>query len=382
MISRMSSRERMLAALRRQPVDYAPCCCGYSASLAGPQYTWKGRADSIDRIVNGLGLDYYVLAGIDASWHPDIRTRVWKEERAGEPWPILHKEIHTPKGTLTAAIQITDDLEHPDDIPLNSDWNVSRFVKPWLQTMADVECYRYVQLPPSDSEIARARERYDAHKRLADEFQVITYAPCGMGLTSAIQLFGAAQAVTISMDAPEVIERFLQIEHEATMKRAEILADWGVDVICRNGFYETMDFWSPNQVRRFLVPLLREEIGAMKSRGAAVTYTVCTGIMPMLDILADLDFDSYNAIEPALGNQDMRVAAEKLCKRHAIWGGVSGPIHIGEGTPEIARQAVREAFRLFGPRGLILNAVPSIRAHWPWENALAMFDEWRNLRGG
>ena len=32
------------------------------------------------------------------------------------------------------------------------------------------------------------------------------------------------------------------------------------------------------------------------------------------------------------------------------------------------------------PRGLVLNAVPSIRAHWPWENALAMFDEWRRLR--
>jgi hypothetical protein len=41
---------------------------------------------------------------------------------------------------------------------------------------------------------------------------------------------------------------------------------------------------------------------------------------------------------------------------------------------------VRDAFATFGKRGLILSAVPSIRAHWPWENALAMFDEWRRLR--
>jgi hypothetical protein len=41
---------------------------------------------------------------------------------------------------------------------------------------------------------------------------------------------------------------------------------------------------------------------------------------------------------------------------------------------------VRDAFATFGKRGLILSAVPSIRAHWPWENALAMFDEWRKLR--
>lgn len=48
----------------------------------------------------------------------------------------------------------------------------------------------------------------------------------------------------------------------------------------------------------------------------------------------------------------------------------------------LRRQAVREAFATFGPRGLVLNAVPSIRTHWPWENALAMFDEWRRLRAG
>jgi uroporphyrinogen-III decarboxylase len=298
----------------------------------------------------------------------------------GERWPVLRKEIRTPGGPLTAAIRVTDDLEHPEDIPLNSDWNVSRFVKPWLETMEDVERYRYVQMPPSDRAIAGAREAFAARKKVADRFGVITYASCGMGLTSGLQLFGAEQAIALSMDRPEILSRFLEIEHEATMKRAEVLADLKADVICRNGFYETMDFWSPGQVRELLVPLLKREIAAMRSGGAAVTYTVCTGIMPMLDILAELDFDAYNSIEPVLTGQDMTVVAQKLCDRHAIWGGVSGPIQIGEGTPEIARQAVRDAFRLFGPRGLVLNAVPSIRAHWPWENALAMFDEWRKLR--
>jgi uroporphyrinogen-III decarboxylase len=182
------------------------------------------------------------------------------------------------------------------------------------------------------------------------------------------------------MDHPEIVERFLEIEHAATMKCAEVLADLDVDVICRNGFYETMDFWSPTQVEKLLAPLLKEEVEAMRSGGAAVIYTVCTGIMPMLHILADLDFDGYISIEPVLTGQDMQVVADKLCDRHAIWGGLSGPIHIGEGTPEIARQAVREAFETFGPRGLVLNPVPSIRAHWPWENSLAMFDEWRRLR--
>ena len=246
MRSQMTSRERMLAALRRQDVDHVPCCCSFSASLLGPQYTWRGRADSLERIVRDLGLDGLVAVDLPASWHPDVTTRVWTERRAGERWPILHKEIRTPRGPLTAAIWITPDLEHKDDIPLHSDWNVSRYLKPWLETMEDVERYRYVQLPPSDQAIAHARERYVARKKLADEYGVMTYAPCGLGLTAALQLFGARQAVLTSMDAPEVVDRYLEIEHTATLARASVLADWGVDVICRNGFYETTDYWSPS----------------------------------------------------------------------------------------------------------------------------------------
>jgi hypothetical protein len=370
----------MLGALRRQQVDYVPCCPFFSASQKGPQYTWQAYADSLDQIVNGLGLDSYVSVEVEASWHPEVASRVWREHPSAQRFPVLHKEITTPAGPLTAAVWLTDDWPHGDDIPLNSDWNVSRFVKPWLETEQDVERYRYVQMPPSDEEISDARARFVSHKKVADQFSVITYAGCGMGLTAAIQLLGPERAVTVSMDSPQLIERFLQIEHEATMRRAEILADLGVDVICRNGFYETTDFWSPQQIASLVLPLLKQEIEAMRSAGAAVTYTVCTGIMPILDILADLDFDAYNAIEPVLTGQDMGLIADKLCDRHAIWGGVSGPVHIGHGTPETARQAVREAMDTFGPRGLVLNAVPSIRAHWPRENVEAMFDEWRQVR--
>ena len=130
----------------------------------------------------------------------------------------------------------------------------------------------------------------------------------------------------------------------------------------------------------WVAPRLREQIEVMRSGGAAVIYTVESGIMPLLDYLDALPFDGYQAIEPALGHQDMRQVAARLGTRHAIWGGVSAPLHLGEGSPAVARQAVREAFAVFGRRGLVLSAVPSIRAHWPWENALAMFDEWRRLR--
>jgi uroporphyrinogen-III decarboxylase len=325
-------------------------------------------------------LDAVAFVGLEASWHPAVVARVWREERPGERWPVLHKAIETPAGQLTAAIRLTEDLPHPQDVPLHSDWNVSRYVKPWLETEADVERYRYVQLPPSAPDIATARDRIACQRQAAERLGVATYAACGMGLTAALQLFGAQQAALLSMDQPGLLRRFLQIEHEATMARAAVLAEAGVDILCRNGFYETTDFWSPDQLKAWVAPLLREEVEAMGFRGAAVIYTVETGVMPLLGYLDELPFDGYHAIEPALGQQDLRQVAARLGPRHSLWGGVSGPLHLGEGSPEVARQAVRDAFDACGRRGLVLSAVPSIRAHWPWANALAMFEEWRRLR--
>ena len=379
--AQMTSRERMLAALRQQDVDYVPCCPSFSASLLGPGYSWAGRAESLPQVVSDLGLDAVVNVSMEPSWHPDVTATTWRESAPGERWPILHKRIDTPAGPLTAAIRVTDDLEHPDDLPLHSDWNVSRYVKSWIQTEDDLARYQYVRMPPTDRDIAAAHGEFMERKRLANSLGLATHASIGAGLTHGLQLFGPERAIIYSMDRPELIERFLEIDHAATMRCSEVAAGWGVDIIRRNGFYETCDHWSPGQLRRWLVPRLRREVSAMGSGGAVTTYTVCTGIMPMLDILAELPFDAYHSIEPALGNQNMHAVAQRLCSKHAIWGGVSGPIHIGEGTPEVARQAVRDAFSVFGSRGLVLSAVPSTRAHWPWENSLAMFDEWRKLRG-
>jgi uroporphyrinogen-III decarboxylase len=72
--------------------------------------------------------------------------------------------------------------------------------------------------------------------------------------------------------------------------------------------------------------------------------------------------------------------AKELGKQTCLWGGVSAPMHIGEGRPEEVRAAVRQAVEIFGRRGFILTAVPSIRPHWAWENVVAMLDEWRKVR--
>lgn len=48
--------------------------------------------------------------------------------------------------------------------------------------------------------------------------------------------------------------------------------------------------------------------------------------------------------------------------------------------PDEVRQAVRKVFEVFGKTGLILTPVSSAKAVLPWQNVLAMVDEWKRWR--
>jgi hypothetical protein len=376
----VTPKERVLAALRREEADYAPCAPLFWSSPTVPGYEWASEEERVEVCVNRLGVDAFVSFGVGLSQHPEVRQRTWEEQPAGERYPLLHKVIETPAGGLTCTVRKTEDWPHGDDIPLMSDFVVSRAVKPWIETEQDMDCFEHCWQPPRDMTDAELARSIGPVRGMADRWRVPIRAVVGTGLTTALSLFGAQHAVLLSVDRPELIDRLAEIEHRATMKRIELCGRAGVDFLSRNGWYETTDFWSPAQIERFLVPRLRRERDLAHEFGLPVAYTVCTGIMPMIEQLRSLAFDCLFAIEPVLGDQDMGVIARELGPVSCIWAGLSAPMHIGRGTPEQVRQAVRDFYGTFGRRGTILMATASIRPQWPWENVMAMVDEWQEQR--
>ena len=376
----MNPRERILAAMRRQETDYLPCAPAFWGSPQVPGYRWEDERGRLEILLNKLGVDAFLFAGISSARHPDVKTKVWEERPDDQLYPVLHKAIETPKGLLEAAVRKTEDWPYGEDIPLCSDFNVSRYVKPWLETMDDVERFAFLRLPPGKEEIRLFGESMERLNPMIEEYQVPVVATYAMGLTSGLQLFGAQQIALLSMDHPEIIDRFLEIQHEAEMKVLEILLDSRkVDVVSRNGFYESTDFWSPQQFEKWVLPQFQKEAEMAHQADRLVWYTMCTGIMPLLPLLKQVAFDCLGSVEPVLGNQDMASIKQALSDR-CFWTGLSSPEHVGRGTTEDVRQAVKKSVSVFGKRGFILTAVPSIRPQWPWENVMAMIDEWKMLR--
>ena len=324
MSDRLSSRERILAAIRREPVDYVPCC-GFFNPLSAPQrrgYTWNfpwpegtGRAEALKFQVETLGLDQVVPVGVGgAKSAPGIESNVWRE---GD---VLHKAYSTPAGELHAAVRLTDVWPHGENVPFYSDFNVGHYVEPWIQTEQDLECLKLLQVAREVDEIVgAARDSFAGSKALADRYGLAASAAGGMGLTGAQHLFGVADLCMMSLDNPGLVDAYLEHEHQINLRAIEAAGELGVDIIRRNGFYETADFYGPAALDSFLTRRLNAEADAAHKHGMVVAYTAHTGVMPILDYLAALPFDSLMHIDIAFEGVDMYQVREKVMKDKSLW---------------------------------------------------------------
>ena len=384
MPSAMTSRERLLAALRREPVDYVPCCAAFNPLSAVQrrgrewQFPWPADAPGGEPLryqVEELGLDQAVSLGANLCRPAEgVESRVWRE---GD---VLHKEYTTPCGELHASIRYNELWPHGEDIPLHSDFNIGHFVEPWIQTEADLECVKQIQrLCDTADVLEQVRAGYAAAKAVADQYQLATTAHVGSGLTGGLQIFGAAELCLMTIEQPGLVDAYLEHDHQINIRGIEVLGDLGVDILRRNGFYETADYYGPAMLERFLGPRLRREAAAARAGGMLTGYTVHTGVMPILDYLAGLGMDSFFGIDIAFKGVDPVKVRDKLAPTSALWTGPSSTFHLWNG-PEATRDAVRQVFEVFGKTGLILSPCVSAHSIMPWDSALAMIDEWRKLR--
>jgi Uroporphyrinogen decarboxylase (URO-D) len=380
----MTSKQRILAAMKRDEVDHVPCSVSfnplYPSQRTSWNFPWSQEPGIIEERtayqVEHLGLDQVVSTGAGLCRPAEgVTSRAWVE---GE---LLHKVYDTPAGELKASVKYSDLWAHGQDIPLMSDFNVGHFVKPWIETEQDLECLRYVRRWDGTNELRKAgRERFDRAKRLADRYQLATRASVGEGLTGAMKMFGAEALCVAMVEKPGLVEAYIAHENEINVRTIEVLGQWGVDIVGRNGFYETADFYGPAMLERFVGEPLRREAEAARSAGVLSSYTIHTGIMPILDYLASLTMDSLFGIDTGFEGVDLEVIRDRLGDKKSFQIGPSSTYHLWQGA-EVTRQAVRQVFDVFGGRaGFILS--PGVSAHciMPWESTLAMIDEWKKLR--
>lgn len=383
MAETMTSKQRILAAIRRDEVDHVPCSVAfnplYPSQRTSWNFPWSQAATVEERVayqVEQLGLDQVAGMGISLCRPAEgVTSRAWVEDG------VLHKVYDTPSGALKASVKYGDLWAHGQDIPLMSDFNVGHFVTPWIETEQDLACLKHVmRWDETDESLRAGREYFDRMKRLADHYQLPLSAKVGEGLTGAMKMFGAEALCIAVVEKPDLVEAFIAHENEINVRTIEVLGQWGADIVGRNGFYETADFYGPAMLERFVGAPLRREAQAVRDAGMVSSYTVHTGVMPILDYLDGLTMDALFGIDTAFEGVDLEAIRDRLGRSKSFWIGPSSTYHLWQGS-EATRQAVQRVFDVFAGRpGFILS--PGVSAHciMPWESTLAMIDEWKKLR--
>jgi uroporphyrinogen-III decarboxylase len=387
----LSSRERLLAALRYEEPDHVPLLF-FSFGFEPPRHlAWSDPVDEARQWLS-IGVDAWLRLSLPLVFHPEVRESAWEEALPGERWPLMVKEYETPAGTLRQEVFRSDDWVseewpgHKDGdggLALLDDYNVPRYRRPLIQTEEDVEKLRYLLTPLPDAALAGFRQRAEALARAADELGVmlVGYEPAGADVVT--WLCGVEGMLFLALDRPALFGRLLEIIDEWDRRNVEILLDVPVDLVLRRGYYEGTTFWSPALYRRFFAPLIRGVGEEVHRQGRLMGYTMSVGVMPLLDTLADVGYDAHYLLDPLEGGQriDLARVKEAFRGRTAVIGGINEPITLERGDAGAIRQEVHDAVRILGPGGgLALTAAEAIMASTPWSSVETVIEAWKDVR--
>lgn len=401
--AKLSARERLLAAI--SGAGDAPVPCSFMIFRALRQQC-RDEYEFAERQVE-MGLDARVqLDDLPIRFAPEVEVREWSEaDPEGGP-TLLHRSYETPAGTLTAVAKRTEDWPHGDRLPVFDDYFTPRAARYPVAGPDDLEAVGYLFAEPTSEDIAAFRREAEARKQFADDRGLLLTGGwksrrvvpgedtgligenggTGTVIDTLMWLCGGTEPLLWAYDEPGFLSRLIAVVEHWNRRRLAIHLECGVDLVVRRAWYEGTDFWSPRFYRQFILPALRREVEMAHEAGARYGYIMTSGMLPLADLILESGVDVVIGLDPGQGKgTTLEDARTSFSGQVALWGGVSGPLVVEEGTEEQVRRAVEEAISTLGPTGrFILCPVDNVRADTEraWSNVKVFIDTWKALAEG
>jgi MtaA/CmuA family methyltransferase len=332
----MNGQERILAALRGQPVDRVPVMLHNflmaareaGVSMAEFRRSGKAIARSFIQAVETYGYDGVVV---------DIDTAM-----------------------LAGAVGVPVDF--PDDMP-------ARCHEPRLTQLADVSKLKPVRV----EDYFEIRAAVEAVSLLKDYFkgEIAVRGNCDQCPFSLAGLIrGLAGWMTDLVEGPEeLVRELLEYAKGVTKQFLGLMAEAGADILSNGDSPAGPDMISPRMYRMFAQPS-EEAIAAESHRlGRPYILHIC-GKTDL--ILGDMVATGADGLELDY-KTDMRLARERFESKTTFIGNIDPSGVLALGTPDLVEKKTRELLEVFtGTSRFILNAGCAIPAETPSENLKAM----------
>jgi len=324
----MTSRERILAAVRFEKVDRAPVS-PWGFGKIGPDSP-LGRE---------LLLKTDLVADVGAGGDPVLgKAAKVSHRQEGDTTATI---IHTPKGELTSKYRRTEitgatiefSLKEPDDI----------------------EKMLAIPYEPPDVDISEYKRWCDL---IGNEGLVMVCISNGVGVPAS--WFSPEGFCLAWADAPGLVEKLTAVMTERLADYAGRLCRAGVTAFRIIGGEFASVQLGPQGFKTLCVPYDRELVGAIHKHGAVAHYHNHGPVMRFLEDFAEIGMDSLDPLEaPPWGDADLREARRRLGNRVCFLGNLDD-MEVVDKLPTAEVLAIaRERLEAAGDRGFILGGTAS-----------------------
>jgi uroporphyrinogen decarboxylase len=336
-MGRLSGRERILTALRRQEPDVVPHMELWLNPLVAEKILPGGG--SIEDLTEYLDLDgiaYYTVS---------METYEVLDKSKGiirDKWGVIKRDT----GQTTP---------HP--------------IEPVIKSEKDLESYS----PPDPNDPSR----YEPLKRMVERFkgERAVVAIVEQPFMRVSELRGAEDHFADMIINPDLI---LQLNAIVVKHHLEVLRNFievGADIICFSGDFATKDalMASPQHLKKFGIEPLAKLVDFSHRQELPCILHSDGDIMPIMEMLLGTGgIDGLHPIDPVAG-LDIGEVKEQYGDRLCLIGSIDcGPLMMW-GTKEQVRQAVKENIRKAGKGGgLIAASSHSIQSKTKPENYVEM----------
>jgi len=385
----MNSRERFLAAMRREPVDRVPLYLRFWSMHAGTDnvpFNWQNQVSRAENLLK-LGVDDTLLLepplGYTEEYHAEMAQGVSAAINHLPPVgtgenPRLQKTYQTPAGPLTTTVKLSEDWIHGDDIMLFSDFNIPRQTEPVIKNIEDVKRLRHLLAKETPPQLAEFKQRSQVLHREANRLGVALDGGWSALGDSAVWLCGINNICLWQFDQPDLLDALFDELLEWEMRRTELLLQEGIDEMVHMAWYEGTVFWTPKSFRRFIKPRLAQLIERCHTAGVLFRYIITKDWQPIQNDLLDLGVDCICGVDPVQDKLDLQEVKRQIGDRVCLMGGINAAVMLTQWSNDQIREAIARAMQIMSPgNGFILFPVDNVFCELPWEKVEWVIEQYQ-----
>ncbi|MBN1348260.1 hypothetical protein JXJ21_02525 [candidate division KSB1 bacterium] len=337
----MTSKERLLAAFRRQPVDRIPVTL-YEFNTYSDNWTRKEPSYHPLLELQDKSGDTFVSASAGGGLMGDMNSVHRHSKLNSEKDELTETVVHTPRGPLNAIYRRSKNIA--------TSWAIKHFI----ENDEDIERFLSIDYKFQPQDLSKL-------KRLEQKLG-----------ENGVLLFGTGDPlghIAGIFNFEEFVLRCYRdlAQIKIMLDKAALYIQDQIDYINQHFSNVCFRLWGPEYAgaplmnpKKYFYPLVIEYVTPLVERihaGGNFAIFHCHGMLnDILEMIAETGCDVLEPLEvlPVLtADVTMRDIKQRIGDKICLAGGMQA-VDLDNGTPELIRTRVRQMIRDGGPEGLIL----------------------------